>query len=156
MKTIQITRTAILTALVAITMALINFTIFQSSLHLGSLLIVVISLSFPKKEALFASSVGPTIFDIVSGWGLYAPFTFIARFALSYIVCLAKEKNLVTQVIAALFGGIIVIGVYFIANMIFLGSLSASLTATIPDVLQLVLTVAGVFIAIPIKNIVKE
>ncbi len=152
----ELTRTSVLCALIMVTMLLLNFTLFGSSLHLGSLLIVVISLIFPRKEAVIASSIGPALFDILAGYGAYAPFTFISRLILSYVVSLSKDKALKYQIIAALLGGIQVIIVYFISYLIFIDGVNEALAATIPDFLQLGLTVLGVFVAIPIKNVIKD
>ncbi|MFV0499437.1 MAG: ECF transporter S component [Bacilli bacterium] len=150
-----LTRTAILTAIVFVAMSLLHINIFNSSLHLGSLIIVIISLKFNKKEAIIASSLGPTLFDIFSGYMAYAPFTFSARFLLSFIVSKAKNKSFITQILYAFIGGCIVIAVYFVSYLLLLGGLRVSLLASIPDVLQLLLTILGVFIANAITNIYK-
>ncbi len=152
----ELTRISVLCALIFVTMLLLNFNIFGSALHLGSLLIVVISLVFPRKEALIASSIAPTLFDLFTGYALYAPFTLVARFLLSYVVSLSKDKNIYSQVLFSLLGGIIVIAVYFISYLIFTDSFTLALYATIPDFLQLFLTLLGVFIAIPVKKALEN
>ncbi len=156
MKTKEIVRTGILTAIVFVSMALLHINLFGSALHLGSLIIVIISLNFNRKEALIASSVGATLFDLLSGYLLWAPFTFIARLLLSLIVSLSKEKSLASQIIYSIFGGCMVISVYFVSYLILLDGVSESLYASIPDVIQLILTVAGVFISIPVRKVLKK
>ncbi len=156
MNTKEITRTAILTAIIYLSMALLHVNIFGSALHLGSMMIVIVSLSFPRKEALIASSIAPTLFDLTSGYVAYAPFTFIARLLLSLIVSFAKNKELRVQIIAAIVGGVVVIIVYFISYLVFSEGLKASLAASVPDVIQLLLAVVGVFISVPIRKITKK
>ncbi len=152
----QLTQTAVLTAIVTLSMLILNFSLFGSSLHLGSLVIVVISLIFPRKQALFASSIGATIFDLFTGYAIYAPFTFFARLLLSYIVSISKEKSITAQIVAALLGGFAVIAVYFLSYLIYTSSISTALSYSIADVIQLSLTVIGVFVAIPIKAAIKK
>ncbi|MFV0424178.1 MAG: ECF transporter S component [Bacilli bacterium] len=156
MKTNEIVRTGILTAIVFVSMSLLHVNIFNSSLHLGSLVIVIMSLTFKRKEAAFASSVGATLFDIFSGYLIYAPFTFVARLLLSLIVSYSKDKKIYLQVVYALVGGVIVIIIYFISYLLIIGGLETSLYASIPDVIQLILTILGVFIAIPLKKLVEK
>ncbi len=156
MNTKDLARTGVLTALVFVTMSLLHITIFGSELHLGSLVIVVISLSFDRKQALLASGIGAMLFDVFSGYLNYALFTLIARMLLSLIVSYSKDKSIITQVIHAVVGGFVVIGIYFISYLILIQGINESLAATIPDFIQLILTVLGVFVAIPVKNIVKK
>ncbi len=152
MEAKSLVRTSLLAALVFVSMALLNFSLFGSSLHLGSLVIVVISLIFPRKESAIASAMGPTIFDLLFGFTIYAPFTLISRLSLSLIVSYTKDKSILKQTLAALVGGIVVIVVYFISYLILLPSKTEALYATIPDIIQLALTVLGVYVAIPIKQ----
>lgn len=156
MKTKDLVITGLLTAIVYVSMSLLHVTISNSALHLGSLVIVVISLIFDRKQALFASSVGAALFDLSTEFAIYAPFTFVARLLLSLVVSFAKEKSILIQIIAATTGGIIVIAVYFISNILILGNFEASVAAAIPDVIQLALTILGVFIALPIKKAIKS
>lgn len=151
----KLTRTALLTALVFVAMAILHISLFNSALHLGSLIIVVISLVFPRKEAMFASSVGATLFDIFSGYAIYAPFTFVARLLLSYIVSTSKGKSIAIQLVSAFVGGVVVIIVYFISYLILIKGFEASIAASITDVIQLILTIAGVFIAQPLIKLIN-
>lgn len=153
MNTKNLVRTSILTAIVYVSMSLLHITLFNSALHLGSLVIVVISLIFPRKQAIYASSIGATLFDIFSGYLIYAPFTFIARLSLSYIVSLSKEKSILYQLIYSFAGGIVVIVIYFISYLIILGGFSESIYASSADFIQLLLTLLGVLITIPIKKV---
>ncbi len=156
MKTKDLVITGLLTAIVFVSMSLLHININNSALHLGSLVIVVISLVFDRKQALFASSVGAAIFDLSTEFAIYAPFTFVARLLLSLVVSFTKEKSILIQIIAATTGGILVIAVYFISNLIIMGSVESSIAAAIPDVVQLALTVLGVFVAVPIKKVYKS
>ncbi len=156
MKIKNLTRTSILIAIIYISMALLHITLFGSVLHLGSLVIVIVSLTFPKKESAIASAIGPTLFDILSGYAIYAPFTLVSRLALSLIVSSSKNKGLPFQIIAAIIGGTVVIAVYFISYLIFLPSINEALFASVPDIIQLILTVTGVFIAIPLRKVVSN
>lgn len=156
MNTRDLARTGVLTAIVFVTMSLLHVTIFGSELHLGSLVIVVISLSFDRKQAVLASGIGAMLFDVFAGYLNYAFFTLIARLLLSLIVSYAKDRSIPTQVIHAILGGLMVIAIYFVSYLILIEGISESMAATIPDFIQLILTVLGVFVAIPVRKIVKK
>ncbi len=142
----ELARTAILTAIVFVSMYVTKIEVVKSVMHIGSLAIVVISLTFSRKEAVFASAIGASIFDLVSGFVIFIPFTFVARGLLSLIVSYVKEKSLVMQLIAAFVGGVLTILIYYVANLI-LYSNKEALIAVLPDVVQLGLGIVGVYVA---------
>lgn len=152
MKIKSLTRTSILASIVFVSMYLLNFTLFGSALHAGSLVIVVISLAFPRREAVIASALGATLFDLSGTFASYAPYTFIARLSLSYIVSLSKDKKIYFQFASAIVGSLVVCLVYFVSYLILIGGFEKSVIATIPDFLQLILAVVGVIVAQAVKR----
>lgn len=54
--------------------------------HLGSAMLFIISILFGPKKGAMAGAFGMALFDILSGWTLWAPFTFITRGLQGYIV----------------------------------------------------------------------
>lgn len=54
--------------------------------HLGSAMLFIISILFGPKKGAIAGAFGMGLFDLVSGWTLWAPFTFITRGLQAYII----------------------------------------------------------------------
>lgn len=153
----EITRTAILIAIVFVAMALFHFNLYGTAIHLGNLVIVVISLIFKRKEAVIASAVGATLFDLVNpAYVSYAPFTFVSRLILSYLVSLSKDKSKFTQVISAAVGSLLVSAIYLVSFLLYFETVDEAIVATITDLYQVVIAVAGVFIAVPVSRVFSK
>ena len=54
--------------------------------HLGSAMLFVIAILFGPKKGAIAGAFGMGLFDLVSGWTLWAPFTFLTRGLQGYII----------------------------------------------------------------------
>src|SRR5690606_3034220 len=54
--------------------------------HLGSSMLFIIAILFGPKKGAIAGAFGMGLFDLVSGWTLWAPFTFITRGLQGYII----------------------------------------------------------------------
>lgn len=54
--------------------------------HLGSGMLFIISILFGPKKGAIAGAFGMGLFDLFSGWTLWAPFTFLTRGLQGYII----------------------------------------------------------------------
>ena len=87
-------------------------------IHLGNVPLFVAALVFGKKTGAIAGAFGMALFDLISGWTLWAPFTFVIVGAMGYVAGLISEKMpgkkvlvYTVAVVAALM--IKVVGYYF-------------------------------------------
>ena len=48
-------------------------------IHFGNVILFTVSIVFGRKKGAIAGAFGMGIFDIVSGWAAWAPFTFLIR-----------------------------------------------------------------------------
>ena len=89
-KTFDLIITSMLISLVFIATFFINIRLPIAAngglVHLGSAMLFIVSILFGPKKGAMAGAFGMAIFDLVSGWTLWAPFTFIARGLQGYIV----------------------------------------------------------------------
>lgn len=64
--------------------------------HLGSAMLFICAILFGPRKGAIAGAFGMGLFDLVSGWTLWAPFTFITRgiqgFIVGYIAHSTKIK----------------------------------------------------------------
>ncbi len=62
-------------------------------IHLGNIPLFIAGMIFGKKVGAFAGSFGMALFDITSGWGIWAPFTFIIVGIMGYCIGIISEKR---------------------------------------------------------------
>ena len=106
-----------------------------------------------------------TLFDITSSYFLWAPFTFIIRLAMGYVIGHisynyagygtgenGKFKYFLFNIIGISLATIIMIVGYYIAEIIITGSLYGPIQSIVPNLMQCVIG----SIAIPISIFLKE
>lgn len=94
-KTREIVLCGLLTGMVFVATRFINIrlplSINGGLIHMGNTMLFMIALVFGKKRGAIAGAFGMGLFDVLSGWFLWAPFTFVIRGAMGYIVGAAAE-----------------------------------------------------------------
>ena len=96
-------------------------------IHLGNVPLFIAAMLFGKKTGAIAGAFGMGLFDLMSGWTAWAPFTFVIVGAMGFVIGLICEKkpfekmilNDILAVIAAI--AIKVVGYYF-AEVILTGN----------------------------------
>jgi uncharacterized membrane protein len=61
-------------------------------IHLGNVPLFIAAIVYGKKTGAVAGAFGMGLFDLLSGWALWAPFTFIIVGAMGFVVGLISEK----------------------------------------------------------------
>lgn len=89
-KTFDIILSAMLITLVFVATLFLNIRLPIAAngglVHLGTAMLFIISIVFGPKKGALAGAFGMALFDLFSGWTLWAPFTFIARGLQGYVV----------------------------------------------------------------------
>lgn len=154
-----LTITAIFAALTYVFTAFINIRLPIAAngglIHLGNVPLFICAVLFGKKSGAIAGSVGMGLFDLLSGWTAWAPFTFIIVGIMGYTVGAITEKHhsLGWNVLAFTAAAIIKVVGYYIAELILYGSYLAPL-ASIPGNLIQVGT-AAILVLLIIKPLRK-
>jgi uncharacterized membrane protein len=127
--------------------------------HLGNVMAFSIAIVFGKKAGAVSAALGMTLFDITSQYFAWAPFTFIIRFAMGYVIgsmaSMAGDNKIKTTIFS--FAGIVIasvimIGGYYVAEVILYGNLYAPLQSVGPNFMQCVVgTVIGLPLAVSLK-----
>ncbi|MDF2535296.1 MAG: transporter component, partial [Bacillales bacterium] len=86
----NITLNAILIALVLVATMFINIklpiSINGGLIHVGNVPLLIAAIVFNKKRGAIAGAFGMGLFDILSGWTAWAPYTFIIRGVMGYVI----------------------------------------------------------------------
>ena len=128
----KIILTGIMTSMIMVATMVIRIHVpfTQGYVHLGDAVIFISVLVLGKKYGTFASGVGSAFADIFSGYAYYAPWTFVVKALMAFVVGAALEhmekkgqiqegKNItLMEVLAMLFGGIeMTVGYYIAASL---------------------------------------
>lgn len=62
-------------------------------IHLGNVPLFIAAFLFGRKSGAIAGAFGMALFDVISGWTLWAPFTFVIVGAMGYLAGLIAEKT---------------------------------------------------------------
>lgn len=162
-KTKHMVETALLTALVFVATAFINIRLpFLSNgglVHLGTVMLFVTAIVFGKEKGAIAGAVGMAIFDLSSGWAPWAPFTFIIRGIMGYMVgavTWSKNRdgnNLMINIFAMILSGAWMIFGYYITEGILYGNWIAPVASIPGNVTQIVI---GLILGLPIAKVLKR
>ncbi|MBB6444360.1 ECF transporter S component [Bacillus benzoevorans] len=161
-KTFDLIMTALLIALVFLaTFINIKLPIKANGglVHLGTAMLFISAFLFGPKKAILAGALGMGLFDMVGGWLLWAPITFVAR-ALQGLIAGkiawakgSKGNSFALNVTGAIVSMPVMIAVYYIGEVILYGNWIAPLASIPGDITQNIL---GLVIAIPVCAALKK
>ena len=155
-RTFDLILTAMSIALVFVATLLLNIklpiTANGGLVHLGTAMLFIISIVFGPKKGMIAGAIGMGLFDLVSGWTLWVPISFLARGLQGYIVgriawSNGRNGNSVRfNILAAIISVPFMLAIYYVGEAIIFGSFIVP-AASIPG--NLVQNAVGLIVAIP-------
>jgi uncharacterized membrane protein len=126
-------------------------------IHLGNIPLFIAAFVFGRKTGAIAGAFGMGLFDILSGWALWAPFTFVIVGAMGYVAGLLAEKmpgkKVVVFSVAVVVATLIKVVGYYFAEVVLYGNWVQPFGSIPGNVMQVV--VAGI-IVIPIVARIKQ
>lgn len=128
-------------------------------IHLGNTMLFVSALVFGKKKGAVAGAFGMGLFDVVSGWMAWAPFTFVIRGVMGYMIgSIAyaggrNGQNIFWNLVAIFLSGIWMLAGYYLAEVILYGNWLTPVTSIPGNVIQIV---AGAILGLPIVTALKK
>lgn len=158
-STKEITVTACFIAMTFVATMCINIKLpLMSSgglVHLGNVPVFVAAVIFGKKTGMYAGAFGMGFFDLVSGWVLWSPFTFIICGIIGWTFGKITEKNFtvfkyVLAVIVALF--VKIVG-YYIAEIIITGNIIVPVYSIPGNIVQIM---TAAIVTLPIVFVIKK
>lgn len=111
-------------------------------IHLGDSMIFLTAIIFGRKYAAISGAVGMTMFDILSGYSVWAPYTFVIKAVMGLIVGSAaymggsKGQNIYKNAFGMLLGGIWMIFGYYVAEVMITGNLVSPVASVTGNVIQ--------------------
>ncbi|CEO09158.1 ECF transporter S component [Paraclostridium sordellii] len=162
-RTRDLVETSLLIALVFIATRFINIRLPITSngglVHLGNTMLFISAIVFGKKKGAFAGAFGMGLFDLLSEWVIWAPFTFVIRGIMGYIIGTIawsnrkKGNDIFTNIIAIIVSGVWMIFGYFITELILYGNQIQALASIPGNITQIII---GIVIGVPIAKILKK
>ena len=156
---IRIVIAAIAIALTYVFTAFVNITlpiaINGGLIHLGNVPLFLFAILFGKKVGALAGGIGMGLFDLLSPWAIWAPFTLVIVGLMGFVVGLIseKKKGFGWSVFAMLMALIIKIVGYYFAEVIIYGNWVAPFTSIPGNIIQVF--VAAVIVMIVIEPLKK-
>lgn len=126
-------------------------------IHLGNVPLFIAAMVYGKKTGALAGAFGMGMFDLISGWTAWAPFTFVIVGLIGFTVGIITEKlnfkPVVVNTIAIIAALIIKVVGYYFAEVILYGNWIQPFGSVPGNVMQIV--VAGI-IVLPIVDRIKK
>lgn len=161
-KTFDLILTSMLASLVFVATLLLNIKLPVGNgglIHLGTGMLFIVSILFGPKKGMIAGALGMGLFDLVSGWALWAPITILTRGLQGYLVGKIawsngrKGTSFKFNLLAMIASIPVTIVGYYIGESILFNSLIIPL-ASIPG--DLVQCAVGIAVAIPAVVMLKK
>lgn len=158
--------TSLMIAVVFVSGSIIKIPTLNGFMQPGDCMVLLSGVLLGRKYGTVAGAVGMALVDIFGGYLIWAPFTFVIKGLMAFIVAFIiekfKDKTIKVYILAFIIGGIIDLVGYFIANAImgglilgasngFVGSIIYSAMHLPGDTAQVIL---GIAIAIPLAKFI--
>ena len=107
-------------------------------IHLGNVPLFIGAILFGKKTGAIAGGIGMGLFDLLSGWTLWAPFTLVIVGCMGFVVgaVTEKKKSFPFYLLALLLACAIKIGGYYLAEAVIYQNWVVPLTSIPGNLIQ--------------------
>lgn len=121
-------------------------------IHLGNVPFFIAAIIFGKRTGALAGAFGMGLFDLLSGWTLWAPFTFVIVGLMGFTIGVITEKHKTAKwnVLAVIVACIIKVVGYYIAEGIIYGNWLTPVASIPGNILQISIAAIIVLPIIPI------
>lgn len=127
-------------------------------IHLGNVPLFVGAMLYGRKTGAIAGAFGMGLFDLMSGWTAWAPFTFVIVGAMGWTIGLIAEKKpfkhmMANNILSIILAVVIKIVGYYFAEVILYGNWAAPLGSIPGNIIQV--GFAGVLVLLFIDQLRK-
>lgn len=126
-------------------------------IHMGNVPLFIAAFVFGRKTGAIAGAFGMGLFDLISGWAVWAPFTFVIVGAMGLAAGLIAEKmpgkRMVVYSVAVVVALVIKIVGYYFAEVILYGNWIQPFGSIPGNIMQVV--IAGL-IVVPLVGRIKK
>lgn len=167
-KTKSLVQVSLMAAIVFLAAYIIHVPTAGGVIHLGDCMVFVAAALLGKKKGAAASAIGMALFDLMSGYAIWAPFSFVIKGVMAYVAATIIEKNtsnnVKTQILAFLVSSVWMVTAYYFSQVL-IGTLltgefvssSAAFVYALKDVpTNIFQVVSGVVISIPLIKAIEK
>ena len=126
-------------------------------IHLGNVPLFIAAFAYGRKTGAIAGAFGMALFDLISGWTIWAPFTFVIVGAMGFVAGLISEKmpgkRVLVYTLAIAAALLIKVVGYYFAEVILYANWVQPFGSIPGNVMQVV--IAGIIVA-PIAGRLKK
>lgn len=121
-------------------------------IHIGTLMMFAIALKYGKTYGAISAAIGMSMFDILMGWGAWAPGTFVVRLIAGFVVgYLAETKDgqglsMLKNIFAISMGGVVIVSGYYLFESFFITNFGGALLSIPGNLMQIAMGVFALFI----------
>ena len=164
-KTVDLVQTAMFASMIFVATSLIRVPVMPGAglIHTGTVILFVVAVCFGPVKGALSGSIGMALFNLTTEWAVWAPYTFIIRLVMGYIIGRIAHmngysgRNMKVNVIALLVSAIWFIPTTYIAQIMIQGVDWRVPIAAIPgNIAQLVLALVIGLPMIPKVNKVNR
>lgn len=164
-KTFELVIDAMFVALTFVATWLINIRLPLAGsgglIHLGNVPLFIGGMLFGRKTGAIAGAFGMALFDLMSGWTAWAPFTFVIVGAMGYVIGWIAEKkpfkkSMVNHVLCVILAIMIKVAGYYFAEVILYGNWITPAGSIPGNIIQV--GFAGIVVILiiePLRKIIK-
>ena len=128
-------------------------------IHLGNVPLFLCAIIFGKKSGAIAGGVGMGLFDLLSGWTAWAPFTFVIVGLMGFAVGAITEKHhgFGWNVLAIAVAAVLKVAGYYLAEVVIYGNWLAPVTSIPGNLVQIgVAAVIVLIIVEPLRKVARR
>lgn len=126
-------------------------------IHFGNVPFFIGCFLMGGRRGALSGAVGMSLYDVISGYFLWAPFTFVIRIAMGFIIGKIAGKNeaksLAKNALAILAASAVMIGGYYISEIIIYGNALSPLLSIPGNIGQLII---GAALSLPLTPALKK
>ena len=129
MKTRKMVMSAVFAALTFVATMVIQIRLTANGfVNIGDCMVVICGIFLGPFYGVLAAGIGSMLADIISGYFIYAPATFVIKSLMAFLVSkIYKNNNTVAVIIASFVAEIVMVTGYFLYEFVIIGLPSAIL-----------------------------
>lgn len=127
--------------------------------HLGNVMSFTIAMVFGKKAGAISGGIGMALFDLLSPYAIWAPFTLVIRIIMGYAIGYfafkasnSKTQTIINNSIGLIIAFLVMIAGYYIAEVILYGNWILPLQSVFANSLQ---WIVGTVLSVPLSATLK-
>lgn len=168
LSTRELVLMGLMIALIWIAASIIKIPSVGGFVHLGDCMVFLSVVVLGKKKGAVASAIGMMLVDVLGGYYLWAPFTFVIKGAMAYISgsvleALENRSKSFRYIVSFLISGIFMVIAYFGAGIIMAGFLTEKagliqgIVYSSKDIVGNIMQAGvGIVIALPVSAVILK